>query len=256
MKTGFVGEEPVKEEKKEIAAAPQTGFTYEQMVEMNKQMIQTLFAEIKKKDTDNNIVDSFDKIDKEDMLEVPEVWFAPYVNYVISTDKRGGKDVKLPFNMDSLVFKYHATNKAKKQNHMEDTITNFSRLIVSSKTLSNWLRSSSFYKVSIFPEMKSIKGLDNRLTTLTQKYIHAFYGKGQTQMFQEALALKLDVSSKDNLTDIKIAIASELARREYDNEIQANFSRAINSSKADFLAKGGDEKEADNISIVSATVLQ
>ena len=192
------------------------------------------------------MVDGFDKLDPEDIIEPPEVWYAPFANYVISTDKKAGREVSLPFKMPYLIFKHHASSLVKKPNTKESEIMNFSRLVVSSKVLSRWLENSSFYKVAIFRELKGAQHVDNKLTMLIQKYIHAFSGKDQGAMVNEASKLKIPIDGKTSLQDLKIAVASQYALEEWKRTVEATANRVLNQRKEAQLL-GSDAEKVDDI---------
>lgn len=177
------------------------------------------------------IVDAFDKLDPEDVISPPEVWYAPFANYIISTDKKNGREIKLPFNQPYLVFKHHASNFIKKANTKESEVMNFSRLLVSSKVLSRWLENSSFYKVAIFKELSGARRVDNKLTMLIQKYIHAFASKDQGSMIAEANRLQIPFDGKTSLQDLKIAAATVMAKKEWETSVEENHKRVLNAVK-------------------------
>ena len=116
----------------------------------------------------NGVMDDFNKLDPDDILDPPVPLYSPFANFIIVDDKRHGVRVVLPNGMPSLIFKFDFCKKQKFGNKREEQLLNISKYTCYSKKILDWLKASSFWNVHIFEKNADAFSAD---TTLIQSII-------------------------------------------------------------------------------------
>jgi len=142
--------------------------------------------------------DPSDVLSKED-----EVTFICHkMMYVIVDDKRGGKNIRAPF--DKIIFDYDSTKQVK--DGKETNLLNLSKYTCRSKKELEWLREHSLFNIMFFDTVSGAMNADIERASLLVKHMTTLQGRGQQELIQMAKGMA-GVEFRGDLNTLRAEIA-------------------------------------------------
>ena len=155
-----------------------------------------------------------DQIPKDDILEVPVVFFAPCVGTMVYDDNKNGMPVNAPYNAE-ILFEYVATRK---MGHGKDTQTiPLSRYKCTSKAICEFLRNHSNYGVKFYESANNLDENTLRKASRTSEIISVVKDYTIDQLM--STCKQYGVPFSDNYQAMKGSLAMAMAERELEREM-------------------------------------
>lgn len=159
-------------------------------------------------------------IDPDDFMEIPRVFFAHKVGYVIVDDIRKGHRVQTPFG-NVIIFGYDSTTRV--QHGREYDLHNICIYQCQSKKEAKWLEESSFYGIYIFDRAKAAITSTAKKAAHLARHMAVLREMGQYRLVESMKSNELPVM--ENLQDMRIALANHHADKDVERESTEGRSR-------------------------------
>lgn len=136
------------------------------------------------------------RIDADDVLSVPSVFFAHSVSFSIYDDLRNGHTIKTPYNRP---FKFKLIERVVDGSTTRNPkYISISAVIVRSKKESDWLREHSLNGIKFFEKMDGIKEIGAELQDKLVKAHSIVSTMNDHEVIQQCLAVGIKVDTMDN----------------------------------------------------------
>lgn len=193
-------------------AQTQSGIDPEQLVK--------LFAEYNaqsKKATEKDYSQGIaeEDIPQEDYDENGVTFCAPFTGYVITDDRRKGYRVILPYNKESIFFKYQGTRKFAQGKHNE--LMSFSTYTSHSKKEQEWLRKHTFFLTMFYESSTDAMTFDVSKAQKIARVMTMLSKMELNQIIARCKEYEVAINHQD-ISVMRTTLALKMAERELESE--------------------------------------
>lgn len=174
-------------------------------------------------------------IPKDDYDEAGITFCAPFTGYVVTDDYRMGHRVILPYNKESIFFKYQGSRRFQTGKHQE--LMAFSTYTSRSKKEQDWLRRHTFFNTMFY---ESTRGAANFDVIKAQKIARIMTAISKFDLNQIVQRCKeYDIAISQDMDVMRTNLAFKMAERELDSERNATQVRLAEIEKEKALLMAG-----------------
>jgi len=201
----------------------------------DERMVRLLAEAINKKDY--QLPDDFTytnpaDLDPEDVLEEPDIFWAPGFNVVIGDDVKNGRAIPPPVNR---VVWFKPEGSKRVQRGKETDMQIFSKFKCHSKKEGEWLRNHTLYGIIFFLKGSTDTNIDVRYTQKLMEYANGMNNMESNRVVEEAR--KLGIVFTEEIPLLRLGIAQHKAK-EYMKQFEIKELDLLKeNAKADQLLK-------------------
>lgn len=173
---------------------------------------------------------SIEDIDKDDILEVPEVYFAHSVSYTLWDDMKNGRTVKAPFGRPvkfKLVFRTVDKSIPRSPKYI-----NFSAAIIWSKKISQFLDSHSLLGIKFFKKSNEGRDISALMAEKLSMHFSSINNLTEQEVIRACSSENIKINTPD-VAELRRRLAIKRAKSSMDND--ASITREAAKQMGDLL---------------------